>query len=609
MENVASKIKALNFPEETYPTIDKFILSLSDDCVTLEELVRIVNYLYEKGISLKPCQIKVLANGFSYVEKTVDEMEALGELDAFIEDPNRMNSKDVINRLKYLKSIHAEYKKDGKYAKALFSKRIFEAQYGKIDFAKMALDEMDLSSTPESKEEVKGYYNEDFAAYQAEQVSPLAYKKEEEDQIYIPPVWPELDTTVTKIYGENPDDTSYVEVSPIDDSVLAYDQAEAQMALIPSDESVPELGEAPLDGNITPKKPAEAQEMTEEHSDAYLALMESATQAEADAEVDLPDEQIIHETPAKGEGTLPETDSVSEVAPEELVQDDSMVMPPLDSQEVDTYIPMAEEEQEEYTYDNYALIPYIPEDSINNPDIELIDEYTYEDGYYVTSTPDDSSLAQAQEQGLEEPPAFEEVPAQSEEQAEKPESKIINLEDYMDPKYIGAEDEYEAPELPLRDDAKALDFNDDNKDLIDLEAQFNSRSDDELLNAPEDLEPKSSSTNNVVSIDFNNPYEDILSKPQTIGLNDETFDRYEKLADSIRHVLVSVYNIDEVNDTITDNLIKLITNGVEKDSEVIYYAITFGKIISEEEIQRLRNAIEEELEYTSILDLNIGEAA
>ena len=107
---------------------------------------------------------------------------------------------------------------------------------------------------------------------------------------------------------------------------------------------------------------------------------------------------------------------------------------------------------------------------------------------------------------------------------------------------------------------------------------------------------------------FVNPYEEILNAPQTIGLNDETFDRYERLADSIKNVMVSVYGIEEVNDTITDNLIKLVTNEIMDDSQVMYYAITYGKNISDEEAQRIKDCISEELEYTSILDVNLGRA-
>lgn len=107
---------------------------------------------------------------------------------------------------------------------------------------------------------------------------------------------------------------------------------------------------------------------------------------------------------------------------------------------------------------------------------------------------------------------------------------------------------------------------------------------------------------------YMDPIEEILSKPQTIGLNDETFERYEKLAESVRHILVSVYGIEEINNSITDNLVKLVTNEIADDSLVLYKAITFGKNITDEEVKRLRSAISEELEYTNILELDMGMA-
>lgn len=459
MENVASKIKALNFPEETYPTIPKFILSLSDECVTLEELVRIVNYLYEKGISLRPSQIKVLANGFSYIEKTVDEMERLGELDAFIEDPNRINSKDVLNRLKYLKSIHAEYKKDGKYAKALFSKRIFKAQYGEIDFAALDLDSLNLSDASNAQT----YYNEDFAAYQSEEISPLAFSDEKEDTIVVNPVWPELDTSVRDAYG------------------------------------------------------TVSEERAEDYDPASLLSEEV------------------------GEGTA--------------YYDDIKKNMDKHSAETDPY------------QDEYAPIPYIASEDLENPQIvyAFADSYQddYQSGQQESMLASDDALSKASEDVQED-------------------SKASNLEGL-------------SPE--------------ETNGFAEIEAAFNDADSKESITEEKAPKTQVDLTNSAVSTSFSNPYEEILSKPQTIGLNDETFERYEKLAENIRHVLVSVYNIDEVNDTITDNLIKLITNGVEKDSEVIYYAITFGKMISEEEAQRLRSAIEEELEYTNILDINLEVAA
>lgn len=330
MENIASKIKALNFPDELKIVLDKFMICLSDSIVSLEEMVHILNYLGEKGISLRPSHIKIFANGFSYIHDVVEEMEALGELQAFVEDPNRINSKGAIKRLKWMMARGYEYKsEEGKYAKTVFSSRAFEGQYGLVD-----LDALTVTNADEQKT-----------------------------------IEPEL---------------------------------------TPGDPLTPDV---PLKEMTTP--------ILEEKQDEKIVL-------ELDAN------------------------------PLDLVADFG-----------------------------------------NNPVSAKEDEV----------------------------------------------NSVID--------YTAAE----------------------------------------------------------VTDNFNNPYEEILSKPQTIALNDETFDRYEKLSESIRHILVSVYNISEVNDAITDRLIKLVTNGVDNDYDVVFYAITYGKSVDDIEAQRLKEAIAEELEYTSILDLDIAGVA
>lgn len=338
MENIASKIKALNCPEDQITVLSKFLVSLSDEVVLLEEEVRILNYLNEKGISIRPSQIKIFGYGFSYVHDTVEEMEALGEIQAYVEDASRICSKEAIKRLKWLKKNGYEYKSpEGKYAKTVFSKKAFVKQYGFVD-----LDE--------KKENVK-----------EEDAQSVSFQETKTTQV------------LSDSQSINPAD-----VKPLLEEVKA-------------EEIVVHESQEPVD-LIAIKTELDAQEKTNE--------------------------------PAKDKGSV-------------------------------------------------------------------ID-------------------------------------------------------------FTGAE----------------------------------------------------------VTDDFGSPYEEILAKPQTIGLNDETFDKYEKLVENTRHVLVSVYNIAEVSDTVTDNLIKLITSGVTDEADIIFYAITYGAgIESEEEIQRLKNAIKEELEYTSILDLDIGRVA
>ena len=289
--NIALKLKALNYEKGVQPTINKFVPSISDEVISLEEMVQIINYLNEKGIVItKPVQQKALAGGLLFVQKQVEDMERIGELGAYVEDPIRINTKGAVQRIEYLRSIEEPYKTpEGKYSKLPFRKRAFEAKYG-VDYLK----------------------------------------------------------------------------------------------------------------NVSPEPVVEA--------------------------------------------------------------------------------PIVEEEKHKVT------------EIISAP---IVDESVF-------------GSKEGEVEGV------------------------------------------------------------------------------------------------TVATEFSSPLDEILSKPQTIGLNDETFERYEKLADGVKHVMQSVYGIEEFSNTITDNLIKLVTNEVMDDSMVMYYSITYGKNITPEEEQRIKDAISEELEYTSILDINLG---
>ena len=46
--NIALKLKALNYPKDILPTISKFVPSISDEVISLEEMVQVINYLSEK---------------------------------------------------------------------------------------------------------------------------------------------------------------------------------------------------------------------------------------------------------------------------------------------------------------------------------------------------------------------------------------------------------------------------------------------------------------------------------------------------------------------------------------------------------------------------------
>ena len=113
--------------------------------------------------------------------------------------------------------------------------------------------------------------------------------------------------------------------------------------------------------------------------------------------------------------------------------------------------------------------------------------------------------------------------------------------------------------------------------------------------------------------------ESILTEPQEQALTDESFEEFERLTDSLQRVMFSVYGISEVNDKITDNLIRLVTSKKSLlesqedkdvlDAELLYTAITYGKTIPEIEQQKIRNSIDDELKSSKELDVELGRAA
>ena len=158
--NITAKIKALSLNEDSYKTVSKFYGCITDNVVTLEDLVAKVNYLNSKGINItKSSQIKVLANSFEFIKSQVEKMEKIGFLDAFVEDPLRINSKDCIKRIEYLQSINESIKDEkGKYYKIIFNKKEFDRKYG-VSYLeikeKSQKNEENVEQPQEVKEEIK----------------------------------------------------------------------------------------------------------------------------------------------------------------------------------------------------------------------------------------------------------------------------------------------------------------------------------------------------------------------------------------------------------------------------------------------------------------------
>lgn len=154
--NITAKIKTLSLNEDSYKTVSKFYGCLTDNVVTLEELVAKVNYLNSKGINItKSSQIKVLANSFEFIKNQVEKMEKLGFLDVFVEDPLRINSKDCIKRIEYLQSINESIKDEkGKYYKIIFNKKEFDRKYG-VSYLEIKDNSQKIEEKVEQPKEVK----------------------------------------------------------------------------------------------------------------------------------------------------------------------------------------------------------------------------------------------------------------------------------------------------------------------------------------------------------------------------------------------------------------------------------------------------------------------
>ena len=163
MENIAKKISILNYSEEMMSTLPKFLATLvaynpktGEEIVTEEELKQIVSYLKEKNITLRPGHLKVLALGFPYIKKAIEDIEKIDELKMYIDDPTRMIVKDNVNRILYLRKNNITYKsEDGKYAKFAYNKKAFESEFGRVDFTKESKEDFKPLKEEKPKENVK----------------------------------------------------------------------------------------------------------------------------------------------------------------------------------------------------------------------------------------------------------------------------------------------------------------------------------------------------------------------------------------------------------------------------------------------------------------------
>lgn len=108
---------------------------------------------------------------------------------------------------------------------------------------------------------------------------------------------------------------------------------------------------------------------------------------------------------------------------------------------------------------------------------------------------------------------------------------------------------------------------------------------------PHELEKQFSSSEKISEVkvveskeDIQESIEQIMSAPQTVGLTEETFQKYKNLEEYATKIIQSlgdqVYlDLEEV----FDNIVKLVTNKITDDKKILFYSISHNKNLTKEE--------------------------
>lgn len=98
------------------------------------------------------------------------------------------------------------------------------------------------------------------------------------------------------------------------------------------------------------------------------------------------------------------------------------------------------------------------------------------------------------------------------------------------------------------------------------------------------------------SVNNSSKIEEVLSSPRTIDLDTDTYERYEKLDDGVKHICESLNNpLFNEQGTILNNVIKLVVTNTGTDEEILYYAFTFKHNYPDEINKMVKDAIKREL--------------
>lgn len=83
----------------------------------------------------------------------------------------------------------------------------------------------------------------------------------------------------------------------------------------------------------------------------------------------------------------------------------------------------------------------------------------------------------------------------------------------------------------------------------------------------------------------------------TVGLTEETYDKYRDLESKLMLVMQTIYGVGEITPEVSNNLIKLIsTNNSYSDADILFAVLVYNQNRSVEEIEAIKNAIKEVIE-------------
>ena len=129
MKDISLKEKALNFSSDFDNMKPKFMVSISDGIVSIEDLIVIYNMLCtEYGVMMdRPSFNRVYAENYQVLKERIEKLKALGELNVYLSNPRSLVQKSLPEVIKYCQKNNIRIKdENGNYYSFIFHKREYE---------------------------------------------------------------------------------------------------------------------------------------------------------------------------------------------------------------------------------------------------------------------------------------------------------------------------------------------------------------------------------------------------------------------------------------------------------------------------------------------------